>query len=279
MAHVASTDIQLGFAHPYPFTDVPYVLISLMMAFNCFWVLRAFFGHWRAAQDLVEGIRNFMREHFMEAALLLLSMLYYKNALGRSDFIHVGYVLPVPTILFLFIALQRIIQPLLRSTASLRILFMTGVWLLIAMQGFLLLRNIPRYDLFRENFPLAENDSRYLPDNWKGLVSFLRANLSGNESFYTLTDEISIYYFVGKVCPVRFQMLHLVVRNEYYQRQIIADLEAGNVKFVVVDFKSEYFWLDGASLEQRAPLVFDYVREHYQQHREIDGQVILIRKG
>ena len=279
LALVASTDIQLGFAYPYPFKDVPYVLISLMMAFNCFWVFRAFFRHWRAAQNLLEGIRNFMREHFMEAAMLLLSMLYYRNALGRADFIHVAYVLSVPTILFLFIALQHFIQPILRKTAPLKVLFITGVWMLIAMQGFLLLRNIPRYNLFRENFPLAEDDSRYLPDNWKGLVSFLRANLSRDESFYTLTDEISIYYFVGKVCPVRFQMLHMVVRNEYYQRQIITDLEAGNVKFVVADFKSLYYRLDGTSHEQRAPLVFDYIREHYQQYGEIDGQVILIRKG
>jgi hypothetical protein len=279
LALVASTDIQLGFAYPYPFKDVPYVLISLMMAFNCFWVFRAFFRHWRAAQNLLEGIRNFMREHFMEAAMLLLSMLYYRNALGRADFIHVAYVLSVPTILFLFIALQHFIQPILWKTAPLKVLFITGVWMLIAMQGFLILRNIPRYNLFRENFPLAEDDARYLPDNWKGLVSFLRANLSRDESFYTLTDEISIYYFVGKVCPVRFQMLHMVVRNEYYQRQIITDLEAGNVKFVVADFKSLYYRLDGTSHEQRAPLVFDYIREHYQQYREIDGQVILIRKG
>ena len=277
-ALLASTDVQLSFAFPYPFEDVPYVLISLMMAFNCFWVFRAFFRHWRAAQDLVEGIRNFTREHFMEAALLLLSMLYYRNALGRSDWIHVAYVLSVPTILFLFIALQHIIQPLLRKVAPLKIVFITGVWMLVAMQGFALLRNIPRDNLLRENFPLAEDDSRYLPDHWKGLVSFLRANLSRDESFYTLSDEISIYYFVGKLCPVRFPLLDMVVRNEYYQRQIITDLEAGNVKFVVADFENAYYQLDGISNELRAPLVFDYIREHYQEYHEIDGHVILIRK-
>jgi hypothetical protein len=275
---VASTDVQLGFAYPYPFKDVPHVLIGLMMAFNCFWVFRMFFRHWRAAQNLVDGIRHFMREHFMEAALLLLSMLYYRNALGRSDWIHVAYALPVPTILFLFIALQHTVQPLLRKTAPFKVAFITGIWMLIAMQGFVLLRNIPRDNLFRENFPLAEADTRYLPDNWKGLVSFLRANLSRDESFYTLSDEISIYYFVGKLCPVRFPLLHMVVRNEYYQRQIIRDLEAGNVKFVVADFESAYYRLDGISHEQRAPLVFDYIREHYQEHRQIDGQLILIRK-
>jgi len=277
-ALLASTDVQLSFGFPYPFEAGPYVLISLMMAFNCFWVIRAFLRHWGAAQGLVEGIRNFTREHFMEAAMLLLSMLYYKNALGRSDWIHVAYVLSIPTILFLFIALQHFIQPLLLKIAPLRIAFITGVWILIAMQSFALLRNIPRHNLLRENFPLAVDDSQYLPDNWKGLVSFLRANLSRDESFYTLSDEISIYYFVGKLCPVRFPLLDMVVKNEYYQRQIITDLEAGNVKFVVGDFANQYYQLDGISNELRAPLVFDYIREHYQEHQKIDDQVILIRK-
>ena len=83
---------------------------------------------------------------------------------------------------------------------------------------------------------------------------------------------------MGKLCPVRFPLLDMVVKNEYYQKQIMTDLEAGNVKFVVADFANPYYQLDGISNELRAPLVFEYIREHYQEHREIDGQVILIRK-
>ena len=167
-ALVASTDVQLSFSSPYPFEAGTYVFISLMMAFNCFWVFRAFLRHWHAAQGLVDGIRNFTREHFMEAALLLLSMLYYRNALGRSDWIHVAYVLSLPTILFLFIALQHIVQPVLQKIAPLKIAFITAVSILIAVQGFAVLRSIQRENLLRENFPLAEEDSRYLPDHWKG---------------------------------------------------------------------------------------------------------------
>ena len=130
-----------------------------------------------------------------------------------------------------------------------------------------------------ENFPLGTEDTAYLPQRWKGLVSFLRANLSANESFYTLSDELSIYYFVGKPCPVRFPLLDIIVKDEGYQKDIIADLEAQHVKYVVSDPASPYYQLDGFSNEVRAPLVFDYVRIHYQHYAEMDGQLILIRKS
>ena len=113
----------------------------------------------------------------------------------------------------------------------------------------------------------------------KSIVSFLRQNLSPEERFYTLSDELSIYYFVGKPCPVRFPLLDLVAKNEQYQREIIADLEIHNVKYVVVDPKSFYFQIDGYSNELRAPLVFEYVRAHYEQYLDIDGQLIFARKS
>ena len=65
----------------------------------------------------------------------------------------------------------------------------------------------------------------------------------------------------------------------YYQRQIITDLEAGHVKYVVADFSNFYYKLDGTSNELRAPHIFDYISAStIQEHREIDGQAILIRK-
>ena len=41
-ALLASDAIQLQFSNPYPFTAKRYIVISLMMAFNCFWVARMF---------------------------------------------------------------------------------------------------------------------------------------------------------------------------------------------------------------------------------------------
>lgn len=283
-AFLASNDIQLQFGYPYRVLERPETLIGLIMAFSCFWIFRMFFIYWRAANDFVEGLRDFLRKHFLEAALLLISMLYYRNALGRSDWIHVAYVLSIPMILFLSVAIQHVFVPLSRKIAVkefgwLKTAFAALFWIAVAGQGFILLDNLWRKDLLRENFPLTNDDSRYLPAKWKSIVSFLRQNLSPEERFYTLSDELSIYYFVGKPCPVRFPLLDMVAKNEQYQREIITDLEIHNVKYVVVDPKSFYFQIDGYSNELRAPLVFEYVRAHYEQYLNIDGQLIFARRS
>ena len=155
----------------------------------------------------------------------------------------------------------------------------TAIWILVSVQGSILLSATFRRNLVRENFPLAEHDNRYLPDRWKGPVSFLRDNLSPGESFYTMSDELSLYYFVGRACPVRFPLLTMVLRDAEYQREIIADLAAHNVKYVVVEPKSIYFRIDGIANDMRAPLVFEYVGSHYRRYRETNGQIVLIRNG
>jgi hypothetical protein len=275
---LGSDAIELQFSHPYPYWDQTLMGVDVMIALCCFWVSMAFFTHWRTS-GLVGGTRNFLREHFMELTLMLVSMLFYKNALGRSDWIHVAYGLPAPTILFLYLVTRYALMPMSRRIGRARHAVAAAFWILISIQGLVLLYGIPRGDLIRENFPLTEDDSRYLPARWKPLVAFLRDNLSHEESFYLLSDEISLYYFVGRVCPVRFPLLTMVASDPTYQREIIEDVASHKVKYVVIDPKSIYFRIDNIANDLRAPLVFNYVRAHYRQHRDIEGQLVLIRNA
>ena len=84
-----------------------------------------------------------------------------------------------------------------------------------------------------KNFPLRYADDHYVPENWKQTIAFLRDNLAEDEHFFILTDEISLYYFVGKECPVRFPLLSLVDNIEKYQKEIIDDLQRKKVKYVI----------------------------------------------
>ena len=282
MSLLASNDVQLQFGHPYPFSAPAYVAISMMMAFNCYWLVREFLIRCRHTEGLVPALREFLRAYLVEASLLLVSMLFFKNALGRPDWIHVAYVLPAPVILFALILLRHVLPPFVRGAGvgiagRVPVAVVVVFWLLVAGWNVRLAASILREGVVEQNFPLGIEDSHYLPERWKRLVPFLRSTLSSSESFYMLSDELSLYYFVGKPCPVRFPMLDMVVKNERYQREIIADLEARDVKYVVYDPSSFYYQIDGFSNEVRAPLVFEYVHSHYRRYREMDGQVILIR--
>ena len=66
-----------------------------MMAGSLFCVFHGVYIFWRRAGSR-EGHTKLHGKHLMEAALLLLSNVYHRGALGRSDWIHVAYVLSVP---------------------------------------------------------------------------------------------------------------------------------------------------------------------------------------
>jgi hypothetical protein len=122
-------------------------------------------------------------------------------------------------------------------------------------------------------------DDHYVPKNWKQTIAFLRDNLAEDEHFFILTDEISLYYFVGKECPVRFPLLSSVGNNEKYQKEIIDDLQRKKVKYVIADPRSEYYHIDGVPNDLRGPLVFEYVREHYTAYGVIDGNMVYVKKS
>src|SRR4030095_5089245 len=91
-----------------------------MMAFNLFSVVGDFLRHLRMSRRMPELIRGFVQAHFIEIGLLLGSMLYFRNPLGRSDWIHVAYVLPAPVLLFLYIIFRRGLYPLMVHAGTLR---------------------------------------------------------------------------------------------------------------------------------------------------------------
>ena len=153
-----------------------------------------------------------MRSHLMEAALLFISMLFYKNALGHSDWIHVAYVLPAPTILFLFIAVRHIFVPMLRNIRVEE--FAAGedgvcCPVLDCVRRPERVSSEQRFArrYFERDFSIGRGRQPLSPVRWKPIVAFLRENLSPGETFYTLSDELSIYYFVGRCarCVSRFR--------------------------------------------------------------------------
>lgn len=278
-AFLASADLQLQFGSPFHFRALPYAMVCLMVAFNLFCVVGAFLRYLRKSHHTVEVIRGFLQAHFVEVGLLLVSMLYFRNGLGRSDWVHVGYVLPAPAILFLYIIFKRGILPQLQRFGGLRKAFNMGVPVLCVLLLMSLSSRVVAKNLLSENFPLRYADDHYVPENWRETIAFLRSNLAADEHFFTLTDEISLYYFVGKECPVRFPLLSSVVRNERYQKEIIDDLQRNKVKYVILDPKSLFYRIDGVPNDFRAPLVFDYIREHYRADRTIDGNMVYVRDG
>lgn len=278
-AFLASTDLQLQSGARFHFHDLVYAIVCLMMAFNLFSIAAEFLRHMRASRSTAQAIHGFLQSHLVEFGLLILSMLYFRNALGRFDWVHVAYVLPAPAVLFLYILFRRGIWPLLLRFGVLQKALNMGVPLLCVLALGILSSKVIGGDLLSENFPLRYADDHYVPENWKQMIGFLRDNLAKDETFFILTDETSFYYFVGKECPVRFPLLSSVARSEKYQREIIDDLKSKKVKYVIADPRSKYYRMDGVPNDLKAPLVFEYIHEHYTAYRDIDGNMVYMKNS
>jgi hypothetical protein len=111
--------------------------------------------------------------------------------------------------------------PLVQRFGALQKAFNIGTPILCVLLLGILSSRVVGGDLHSENFPLRYADDHYVPENWKQTIAFLWDNLAEHEHFFILTDEISLYYFVGKECPVRVPLLGSVGNNEKYQKEII----------------------------------------------------------
>ena len=113
-------------------------------------------------------------------------------------------------------------------------------------------------------------DSRLIPDNYREAIAYLEPRLPPGESLYVLTNEATWFYFVDRPCPTRFPIVYFAGLRRL-QKEVIADLEAKKVPYIV--YRTP-FWsshVDGVAIEKRIPSIFEYVAKHYGLDREFDG--------
>ncbi len=261
----------------YPVFDKLFLAVSVVIAANTFWVAFKFMQELYLNNGRLRvSVRSFMEKYLVEFSMLILSLLLFRSALGRSDWPHVAYSLPVTYILSIYIVIKHYSHKFLRGYAFTK----TYTYLLAAVVAVIFslgIYQIYRGDLIRENFPLGVKDSEIIPDNYRATISFLRNNLTPDESFFTLTAEASWYYFIDRPSPSRFPVI-IFAMPYFYQNEVVKDLEKNNVKFVL--YRNGYWAsrFDGFSNEERLPLIAEYIRDNFIFYRKIDDNEIWIRK-
>ncbi len=266
---------ELMSGYVYPVFNKLFLAAVVLVAANAFWVATRYMRELKLSGGRPgAALRNFLDGYLAEFALLLLAVLNFRTALGRSDWSHVAYSLPLTYVLSAYIVLRHY-GGRLRARRS------TGARLLALLLALALASGTYRIysgDLLRENFPLGVEDSALIPDNYKDAVSFLRENLSPEESFFTMTAEASWYYFVDRPSPCRFPVI-IFAMPYFYQEEVVRDLGRRNVKFVL--YRNGYWSnrIDGFTNEERLPIIARYIRENFEFYRKIDDNEIWIRKS
>ncbi|HPT03315.1 MAG TPA: hypothetical protein PLJ84_12020 [Bacteroidales bacterium] len=250
-----------------------FMVICFLIAFNAFWVMLKFLQELHQNSRVSVAVRSFVQKYLTGISLLLLSVLIFRNALGRSDWEHAMYSSPLTYILFLYILLGRCHPGFLDKKISAAAII--SLTLILTTAG---LCRIYKHHLITENFPVKIEDSRFIQDYYEPTIDFLKTNLADGEYFFTMTSEASWYYFIDKPCPTRFPVVWFALPY-FYQQEVAADLHNGNVKYILYRNKSWSCSIDGFQNEDRLRIITDYIRQNYVFLRKIDDNEIWIRKS
>ena len=263
----------------YPFWIPKYLLVVLLISWNAYWVADRFLTALRPAAGGANGPgggRSFLRAHIMDICLLVLSVCFFRAALGRTDWEHVKYSCVIAYILFCYLAVKYWLHEALQARPSARKkLVRCTVWVAVVV-GLAGACCVPFFHLAAEDFPLDKPDAAFLPEGSRQALAFLKANLSPGDSFFTMTSEAAWYYLLDRPSPCRFPVVWFAM-PPFYQQEIVRDLQAKRVKIVLYKNTSIYSRLDGFSANERLPIVDAYIRKNYRYYTTVAGNEFWIQ--
>jgi hypothetical protein len=265
----------------FPFRSPRYLVIVLIISWNAYWV---FAGLLTAFLPSEEGVNRrgaftvYLRMHLIDICVVLMSLFFFRNALGRCDWEHVRYSSGIAYILFCYLMVKYWLNAAVEKkpkTARTIERVLLCVMVAACLAGGL---RIGRQHLLARDFPFKMADAELIPNDYQQALSFLKANLSQEDDFLALTSEPAWYYMLNRPCPIRFPIVWYG-EPPFYQQEIVEEMKTHKVKIILYADRSEFSNLDGISASERLPVVYAYIRDHYRPYRSVAGMDFWIRKS
>jgi hypothetical protein len=252
---------------PYPIFDHRFLIAViiqsslLLLIVNRFLQLTNYLGSFQSKMVI------FIKSNFLELTLVILSIIFFRSVLGRSDLFHLRYGIHIAVVLS-FLLFFKIVDK--KHGISMRFYFI-GITLFVL--GFAY--RIHSKNLLVEIFPVNQEDQHYIPKNFTESISFLKGEIKQEKKFYSLSSEAVWYYLVDQPCPTRFPVTYFAQRKDY-QLQLIDNLIKNKVNYIHIDTVSSN--VDKISIFQRIPIAMAFINNNYKIFKQYGGQIILVRK-
>jgi hypothetical protein len=251
---------------PYPIFDHRFLIAViiqsslLLLIFNRFLQLTNNLGSFQSKMVI------FIKSNFLELSLVILSIIFFRSVLGRSDLFHMRYGIHIAVILS-FLLFFKIVDK--KYGISMRFFFI-GITLFVL--GFAY--RIHSKNLLVEVFPVNQEDEHYIPKNFTESISFLKGEIKQGKKFYSLSSEAVWYYLLNQPCPTRFPVTYFAQRKDY-QLQLIDNLIKNKVTYIHIDTLSSN--VDKISIFKRIPIVTQFINENYTFYKQFGDQIILVK--
>ena len=268
----------LAAGYEYTLRESLLVIVPVLITGEAYWLAVRLLGlHASHGGRWREALTQFADRYFSETSLLVCSVFVFSGALLRCDWPHVAVGAFFPLVLFLLIAFRHYVSPALsRSPRAQRTADFALGSIVVVCAAYAVWR-ICALGLMSENFPIGKRDADFVPINHVKTIQFLRENLREGQTFFTMTGEGTWYYFLDQPCPCKFVDIYFA-SPVFYQREMIRDLAARNVEFIILTNTKWTNDLDGIATELRLPLVSSFIRANYEPFAYMDGNLIWARK-
>ena len=212
--------------------------------------------------------------------LFLLSIVMYKNALGRSDSAHIRSTHDLPVLINSFFILNYFLIFLEKKFFTKRFIstkafFTTSIFFLlfysIFIQNYYKIDNIKNY---KKNFTHYINlkDETFLDQNTIELVKYYKEISKEDNCIENITYSDAIPYLLKKPSCTKYWASWLASPTNV-QKNYIDEIKKIQPKYILYYSGDEKF--DGLGIYERIMLVNSYVMSHYKKHRKFGDYIIL----
>ena len=251
---------------PYPIFDHRFLLALILQSSLLLLIVNRFLQLTNNLGSFQLKMVIFIKSNFLELSLVILSIIFFRSVLGRSDLFHMRYGIHIAFLLS-FLLIFKISRKDLHI--SNRLYYFSFTLLL-----FVFSYRIHSKNLLFEVFPLNQKDEHYIPKNFTETISFLKGEHKKGKKAYSLSSEAVWYYFLNQPCPTRFPVTYFAQRKDY-QLQLIDNLIKNKVTYIHIDTLSSN--VDKISIFKRIPIVTQFINENYTIHKQFGDQIILVK--
>ena len=260
----------------YQFYDIKFLFPVAVIALNTYWVTYRLLKEAFKGDDILSSLLQCLKTYVIEICLLVMSIFFFRSALGRSDADHVQYSSVISYMLSIYIFIKYYLHVFLQENKRLENVLIIFSIILVSLLTAAGCYRIYKHELIEKNFPYYIDDSHFIPANYRNTIIFLKNNLGGKDTFFTMTSEAIWYYFINKPCPSKFPVVWFAMPY-FYQEQTVRDLGDNNVKIILYKNENGSNTIDGFTTQERLPIIDSYIKKYYSFFKIIDGNELWIR--
>ena len=208
--------------------------------------------------------------------LFILSFIFYRNALGRSDSYHIRMSSDLPILIISFFTIEYLLMNIqkififskdkITNYITLVIFLLTISYLGFSKFNYSNIKNIQnRYSEF-----VRHEDSYFMNNDTINIINYLKDVTKDEKCIENFTYDLSIPFFLKKTSCTPYYSSWLasptILQQDYIKR-----LKITKPNYII--YKSKHF-VDNLQVYERLELVNSYIIRNYDFHRNIDDFLI-----